>query len=72
MMMRPGSEWRLEESSNRFPVAGSVAHDFATFADALIRLDMRTHGDLLQANLHRFSALLAFEGQEASGFGSHV
>lgn len=72
MVMRPGAKRGRKESGNRFLVAGSVTNDFATFANALIRLDVRTRGDLLQANLHWFSTLLAFESQKASGFGSHI
>jgi hypothetical protein len=53
-------------------VAGGMAPDFTAAANTLIRLDVRTGGNLLQKNLHRLVALRAFEGQKTGWFVGHV
>jgi hypothetical protein len=52
-------------------VASSVTEHFSAFADALIRLNVRTSRDFLQKYLNRFCASLAFESQEACGCIGH-
>lgn len=55
-----------------FPVSRCMAAQFAAIANALIRLQVRAGGNLLQAHLHRFAALGAFEVQKTCRFVGHV
>jgi len=48
-----------------------MPHHFTAFADALIRLDMGTSGNLLQEDLDWLCAFLAFEGKNTSGLDWH-
>jgi hypothetical protein len=56
---------------HRILLSGRIAHHFTAFADALIRLDVRTGRDLLQVDLDGLRTFLAFEGERASRFVSH-
>jgi hypothetical protein len=49
-------------------VPGRMAPDFAAGADALVGLDMRAGGHLLQENFDGFRAFAAFKGKDTSGF----
>jgi hypothetical protein len=60
-----------DKGINRLFLSGGVPQDFSTFADALIRLNMRTGGYLLQEDLDWLCAGFTFEGQETGWFGWH-
>lgn len=71
MMMHPAAVAGSDEGINGVLLSGGMAHHLAAFADALVRLDVGTGGNLLQEYLDGFSALLAFEGQCACWLGWH-
>jgi hypothetical protein len=71
MMMHPAAVAGGDKGINRILLPGGMAHHFTAFADALVRLDVGTGGNLLQEYLDGFSALLAFEGQGACWLGWH-
>jgi hypothetical protein len=60
------------EFCHRVLVASGMSLEFPATADALIRLNVRAGGNLLQKDLNRLRAFSALEAQEASGFVSHV
>lgn len=70
-MMHPTVVARSDKGIDGVLLTGGMPHHLAAFADALIRLDMGTGGDLLQEDLDGFSALLAFECQGACWLGWH-
>ena len=71
MMMHPAAVAGSDEGINGVLLSGGMAHHLTAFADALIRLDVGTGGNLLQEYLDGLSALLAFEGQGACWLGWH-
>ena len=57
--------WIGQEGCYCLLVADGVITDFTAFAGALIGLNMRTGGNLLQIQRDRLGAFCAFEGQGA-------
>jgi hypothetical protein len=68
MVVRPGPVSRFQKRLDGILVAGRVTLKFATCAQALVRLDVRAGGHLLQEHFDRFGALGAFEGKDAGRF----
>jgi hypothetical protein len=62
---------RRHKACHGILVAGCVAQYFTAFAHALIRLNVRAGGHLLQEYLNRFFTRFAFEGQDAGWFIGH-
>jgi hypothetical protein len=54
-----------EVGFDRIFLADGVVFDFAALANAEVGLDVRAGVNLLQADLHGFGALGAFEGEAA-------
>jgi hypothetical protein len=71
MMMRPVAVWRCKIRFDRVFLSGSMPHQFAAFANALIRLDMRTRGYFLQIDRDRLGAFDTFEREATGGFVAH-
>jgi hypothetical protein len=63
---------RSQVSFYHLLVASGMVHHSAAFADALIRLNVRTRRYLLQFYLHRLAALLALECEETGWFIAHI
>ena len=68
VMVHPGLIGRGQKRLDGGLVARGVALDFAAIADALVGLDMRAGGHLLQENFDRFRAFGAFKGEDSGGF----
>jgi hypothetical protein len=67
-MVVPVAVARRQIGRNGVSIAGGVALDFTTAADALVRLDVRAGGDFLQINGDWLGALCALERQGTGGF----
>lgn len=70
-MMRPITCSGCKEGRDSVFLPGCMAHYFATFANALVWLDMRTGRYFLQEDLDWLRADLAFESEDTSRFDWH-